>query len=91
MHENIPAFLETARKVYSGIPETETVYRPFFRMAVTGMLPVCNMDRPAREVFDKTISDGGMLATDLVAGMCLVYNFELRESQQSLRNGPAEP
>ncbi|KAL8965969.1 MAG: hypothetical protein Q9183_003593, partial [Haloplaca sp. 2 TL-2023] len=87
VHENIPAFLETARKVYSGIPETETVYRHFFQMAVTGMLPVCKMDGPAREAFNKTVSDGGILATDLVAGMCSVYNFELRESQESLGKG----
>ncbi|KAL8954373.1 MAG: hypothetical protein Q9183_007159 [Haloplaca sp. 2 TL-2023] len=81
VREDVPDFLEASRKIYTGIPETDTVYRPFFQKVASEMPKAYEMDEQAREAFDKAILGGGMLAVDLVAGMCSKQK-ELEDSQR---------
>ncbi|KAL8868283.1 MAG: hypothetical protein Q9174_005090 [Haloplaca sp. 1 TL-2023] len=81
--ENLPTFLEVSRTIYTGIPEEETVYRSFFKKAAMGIQKVDEMDGSSYKAFDKAISGGGMLASDLVASMLSQYDKKLEDSERN--------
>ncbi|KAL8964032.1 MAG: hypothetical protein Q9183_004759 [Haloplaca sp. 2 TL-2023] len=80
-------FLNNAKRVYTGIPDTDTIYRQFYQTRIAAMVDGCErqMDSKLAAPFDECTSEGGILALDSLNGLRKSYDEEARKVQMRLQ------
>ncbi|KAL8698802.1 MAG: hypothetical protein Q9201_006371 [Fulgogasparrea decipioides] len=83
-------FFSTAMTIYAGIPDSDDVYRKFFKSSIKHLQNPRSMSKTVRQAFDDCWASGGMLAVDLASITCSRYEEELAEKHEALSKKQAQ-
>ncbi|KAL8964864.1 MAG: hypothetical protein Q9183_004170 [Haloplaca sp. 2 TL-2023] len=77
------AFLKSAKRVYAGIPDTDTIYRDFYQARIAAMANEwgTQINSKLAAAFDDCASRGGALALDSFKGWRVSYYDEIQKLQ----------
>ena len=80
------AFLECAKRVYAGIPDTDSLYRQFYQTRIAAMADGCKrqLDSKLAAALDDCAFEGGALALDSFKGWRTFYDDKVQKLQIAL-------
>ncbi|KAI4251706.1 MAG: hypothetical protein LQ352_004694 [Teloschistes flavicans] len=70
-------FLQMSRRIYLHIPDSQEIFRTFFKETAMKLPKQGEMTQDLGNVFNECISDGGIMAIDLFAALCVRFTAEL--------------
>ncbi|KAL8799711.1 MAG: hypothetical protein Q9182_005689 [Xanthomendoza sp. 2 TL-2023] len=83
-------FLSVARKIYACTPDSDNIYRTFFKDTVGGMEKLFNLSQFDLDIFNECVSGGGRLAVDMVRAIYHRYARNLDTERTTTKKLVAE-
>ncbi|KAL8640340.1 MAG: hypothetical protein Q9228_002725 [Teloschistes exilis] len=75
-------FLQMARKTYTYMPESEDIFRTFFKETATELPKPSEMAQNLSHIFNDCIMDGGIMAIDMFAALCAKNSAEVNSARK---------
>ncbi|KAL9583194.1 MAG: hypothetical protein Q9212_002844 [Teloschistes hypoglaucus] len=75
-------FLQMAKKTYAHLPDSEDIFRTFFKKTAAKFPKQGAMAQKLGDVYNDCILDGGIMAIDMFAASCAKYAAEVEIAKQ---------